>query len=257
MDLSDVSYIIPYRYLDNYRRNNLLFVIDYIKKILPEIELFVLEQDKNRTLEDIPGVKYLFLKNEDLFNRSWAFNVAVKHTDKNLFVFADADIIIKKDDLAQAVSFSNSYLAVKPFNIRLHVSNEKTNELYETKNWGVTEKDIIGKAENDPFCAGIVLMTRQCFNEISGWEEKCYGWGAEDDIEDIKIKKFINHKRLYNICWHLYHPRSDKNDFINHYNYQNNVNLFGEYARMRQDELLKIIKETKLTIGNINKYDKG
>ena len=66
-------------------------------KCFPEITVIVVEQDVESKLDIklLPNCKSIFIYNPNLFNRSWAFNVAAMNSDKELLVFSDSRKIMK------------------------------------------------------------------------------------------------------------------------------------------------------------------
>ena len=57
-------------------------------------DIFVIEQDREPYDQLIKeNIDYKFVSNSGLFNKGWAFNVAVKmHPDYQYYCFADADV---------------------------------------------------------------------------------------------------------------------------------------------------------------------
>jgi hypothetical protein len=79
---------------------------------------------------------------------------------------------------------------------------------------------------------------------MKGFDEDCAGWGHEDDIFDVKIKK-LGYKIQYNRdnhCYHLFHPITDKSYYTHK---EENRLLHLEYLKMTAVQLKEKILLTK------------
>ena len=155
--LKDVSYIIGYRQASQDRKLGLQFVLNWLYKYLPEMEILLLEQDATRKIDVIlpPNCKYHFTYNPGLYNRCWAFNVGVKLTDKKIVAFADSDLFLREDYIT-TFEACNRFQAVTPNNKTLYnvVKADAESLTYE-----VSEKRKLWT-----FAGGLMVMQGELFN---------------------------------------------------------------------------------------------
>ena len=222
MNEKDISVIIPYRYLDDYRKNNLFCVINYMIEQFPEIDILVLEQDKAPTLQDNNKFFNMFIYNNGLFNRSWALNVGMKVCKNNYCLLLDGDLLMKKENLLECFNQIENFDSVVPYNERV-ILTEKQTKLYYDKIDYFDKVEFEIKGGEPAISSGMWLVDKKKVQEIGGFCEKFQGYGGEDNEMGIRAIKFLQTKRMPFSTYHLYHPRDNKNDYINHNHYTRNV----------------------------------
>jgi len=251
----DICCIIPYREADGYRKNNLFCVIDMLNNYFPEMKILVIEQDKEPTLESNNKFISEFIFNDKLFNKSWALNIGINLCDKKYCMLYDSDLLMRKEDLKQAFVLIDKYEVVKPFLYLYYLGENQSKKLYKDKEYKFENLEIESKTNRaGPISGGIIIFNKIALEKIGGWLENFEGFGGEDDGLDVKIRRFLSYKVLPLSCFHLYHSRCEANDYINHSNYQNNIDLFYKIHAMNNQELISMIEIQKKTNGNINKY---
>jgi hypothetical protein len=255
--ISNVSYIILYKEEFIERKNNLIMLLEMLENYFGDsLEIQIIEQDTTSKLTlpfNRPNIKHTFIYNNKPFNRSWAFNVGVKKTDKDILAFADTDIVMKKEELIHAI-YNCIYLfdAVNPFKngmidiIDLNVVNLfKISKKVDDNIVGVNQREL------NP-SSGLLFMKRCLFMSIGGWDEGFEGWGAEDNAFSHKLKlknKFIT--QLDYSCFHLPHPRHGPHD---NPKYRDNCNLLNSIMSMSGIQFEEYIKNQIKVIGNEFKY---
>ena len=250
---NEVCYVIQHRdnSVDKDRTKNLIQVIKYVKSISEDIEIMVLEQTLQETseLKDLfqkINVKYIHLKNGGLFNRAWGFNCSISLTERSKFVFADNDMLLNKDDFNKGIELLESYDIVRPYNgFSNDLSPYQTIDYVFNKTIGIGTLRFINN-----FSGGIVMLTRQGFAKLGGFDERFEGWGGEDDEMHLHIEK-LSKSGTVNVCsfgipvTHLYHSRT-VNDGNTQPNYNKNVSYITDGKR-----------NEGITIGNVGRYDKN
>ena len=102
LKLVNKSIIISYKKDSENREKNLkrlLYWLSYAQDTLTEIIL--VEQGVESTvdwLDEIKGkeyIKYIFIKNDGIFNLGWGYNVGVKESTTNTLIFNSVDVIVK------------------------------------------------------------------------------------------------------------------------------------------------------------------
>ena len=252
-----LSYIIGHRGASKARIKNLYIVIKFLQKHFPGIEIIVVEQDSVPSNIPLPNnVKHLFLFNPELFNRAWGFNVAAKHARHNVMAFGDNDLVVPPEALLSAYQQCLTIGTATPYNSKglIDLTPEATKKLSLSC---TIPKILDGKYR--PSCnyaGGVLLMTKQAFELVGGWEERMEGWGGEDSHMFTKIKKLnigtYEPKEYPGI--HLHHERNGGKPQLQNPNYSNNSALYKKIKTMSPADIIAEINSRKGIIGNSNLY---
>lgn len=246
--VDDISYIICYRESSAERRQALQFVLKRLRASFPSIELLIVEQDAEQKLEldDGLNVRHLFIYNSGLFNRSWAFNCAAKHTEKGILVFADVDIFLEKDGYLKCFEATEHFEAITPNKVEISnvAISDNTDDAVQ----------LINKRELYSFAGGMLVVTRDAFDKIGGWDERFEGWGGEDDAMSHVIYTHLRSTTLHIPFFHIDHPR----EFVNGNNqpqYAKNKALVEEILTRNGPAFHRYLDQLKSTeSGDIEKY---
>ena len=234
--------IIPYRHNEQ-RFNNLNRIIKWISQL--DVELIIVEQDYKKHLNKLDNINYYFTKSDLPFNRSWALNVGLLNSTNNKIMFTDCDLIMKHDELIHSLSMLDNHDMISPYKSVIDLNNIESE--YNSEDIFLIEREGRGGLN---ICGGITLFNKESILKIGGYDENFIGWGGEDDLQTIKVERFLNWKEMNYKCYHLYHDKSkiDKNFYL-----KNLIHLFKIKSYSNED-LLKYINFEKKSIGNINKY---
>lgn len=250
-----ISYIFTYRQIEEDRFHNLLKVLAWLDQF--DFEVIIVEQDETPKLDVSKlgdhkyAIKHIFVKNSGLFNRSWGFNVGVKHSTGDTLFFADSDMIVSSNVIQQTIDVLKSYDVVSPFNTLIDLTPELTQSL-TVNNFDYVKDYGIAHRGGMNMCSGIVAFTRAGIEKVKGWDERFEGWGGEDDIQFMKSKQMLKCAVLENKCFHLFHTRSQLNGTNQHQNYRNNLGMFYHY-NSNQHLLIQEMNNIK-DYGNEYKY---
>ena len=248
-----VSYIITYRQIEDDRYKNLLLVLEWLKQF--SFEVIIVEQDSESKLklEDYPyTIKHIFVENSSLFNRSWGFNVGIKHAAGDILFFADSDMIVSKDVIDQTIeTIMNGVGVVSPFTTLIDLSQEQTVNINIT-NFDYDKDYEAPHRGGIDLCSGIVAFTKTAIDTVYGWDERFEGWGGEDNVQFMKCRQLLRCALLDYKCYHLYHTRSELNGSNQHPKYRNNLGMFYHYNANQELILndMKLLGER----GNEHKY---
>ena len=246
MKPQDVTYIICYRDASEERRIALIFTLNWLWNCFPDLEVVIVEQDVESKLnfELPPNCKKTFVYNDSLFNRSWAFNVVARNSKKELLVFSDSDIFLKKEDYEKCFNTCEKFDMCKPnlaliYNVQITSHNQL---IYE----------ILNERKLYTIAGGLIFMRREAFLRVGGWDERFEGWGGED----AALSKLIINKMKFSILnldtFHIDHDRSQaKKDETFLYNW-NLAQEIGTYAGSAIDHYITRLQSSGL--GNPNKY---
>lgn len=255
--MKEFSYIISYRHSEE-RFQNIQIVLNWISKLAKEV--IIVESDTKSHLSkllDKYEFKHIFLENNYPFNKSWCFNVGWKSSKFDSVVFGDADLIMDIAQFEQALNELDEHDSINPYRSVVDLTKTETNIYKTSKNFNFLESIARpGRGETDhqkvPFCGGIIMFKKQCLENISGWDENFFGWGAEDDAQSQKL--FILNKKikqLENRCYHLYHERQIPNQEL----YFRNLSIYNNLIRLDKKHMENYLNETKMKIGDINKLN--
>jgi hypothetical protein len=106
------TYVIGYKH-SNDRINNLRHVLDWINGF-QGVDVILVEQDKHSKISHLNLKCHIFLKTKQPYNRSWAFNVAMKNA-KSGIVFGDSDIIMDPTQFIESLRSLENFDMVSPY----------------------------------------------------------------------------------------------------------------------------------------------
>lgn len=250
MKYHSFTYIIGYRHKPD-RIHLLKRVLDWINGF-NGVEVILVEQDKHSKIKHLNlKCKHIFIKNENDYNRSWAFNVGAKFSTSDLIVFGDSDLIMDPNLLIDGLKETEKYDVVSPYNVVVDLEPSENNLPFEK----LLKISRPGRGETDNqkinLTGGIVIFKKDSIFKIGGWSELFEGWGGEDDFQTIKVKKLLTWKEMSGKCYHLYHNKQE----VNPYKYQRTLQILNQLASLSDTDLQKHIMSTYQTLGLKNKYD--
>jgi len=255
---------------DTYRISNLKALLRYYSTICGNI--VIIEQDKQSTIGELIGelsikgcnIHNIFVYNDGLFNKSWAFNVGVDYCRKNnlpkVYMFCDVDIFVNRNAIQKSVAMLNdnsNLVAINPYSKIWHLDKYNSEQFVKDFDFRVTERTSpVESAGNIVYAGGCVFITDQCLLEINGWDEEYRGWGAEDNaMGTIIIRKFGTRRALEvndGIALHLYHGTNGVSKMA-HDNYTTNKNRFHAMLKMSVHQFVDGRRNEP--IADINKYN--
>ena len=225
------TYIIPFRF-SNDRVIPLRRVMDWISGF-QGIEIIIVEQDKHSKIDNLNFKgNHIFLESEAPFNKSWAYNVAIKRANSNIIVFADSDFLMNPNELIESLKTLEHYDCVLPTNsvtkLSPHESNMDFGQIFQI------QKPQTKMSMTD----GVSIFKKEAIQRIGGWNEDFLGLGFSNKFQDMKIRKFLNFKQLEYVGYHLHHSNQTfdmslmqrNQQILDHYNspqgdLQNHVNV--------------------------------
>lgn len=244
------TYVIGYKHSAD-RLNNLRRVLDWINGF-EGVDVILVEQDKHSKISHLNlKCRHIFLKTKQPYNRSWAFNVAMKNALSDIIVFGDSDIIMDPNQFIEGLRSLENYDMVSPYksvlDLQPNESHLPVNELVKINRAGRGEND---NQKINP-CGGIVMYRADAIHKIGGWCEHFIGWGGEDDFEFIKSSTFLTWTELPHKCYHLYHNRTAPEPT----GYQKTLNLLNQLKSLSKEDLVKHINGSLGKIGRRNLND--
>ena len=245
-----VTYVIGYRHRMD-RIINLRKVLEWLASF-NNVDVIIVEQDKYSKISHLNlRATHVFIKSDKPYNRSWAFNVALKRNKNPVIIFGDCDIVMDPQELVNSINELNNFDVVSPYSSVLDLTPEETNYPFNM----LPQIQRAGRGENDNqkinLCGGTVIFKAESIVKIGGWNEDFIGWGGEDDFQTIKVKKLgLTYKEMPYRCYHFWHNR-DEADMSN---YQRTMNLLQQMSTLDASKLQMHVNATVGKIGTLNKY---
>lgn len=147
---------------------------------------------------DVPGV----------FNRGAAINEAVRQAgDVDVLLIVDGDVVAEPEQVQAAVDraaeTSRLTFAFTRYKALERTMTDKVLAGYS----GSWERG--GRFTMDNHQSSIIAITRETYEDLDGFDERCEGWG-QDDLIFAQCAR-IRHggcERIAGTVWHLWHPVS-------------------------------------------------
>ncbi len=217
---NNISVLIPYKAVNEYREKNFEWIKRRYETIMPNAEICIGNY------------------NGEPFCKSIAVNNAAKNATRDIFIIADADIAFNIDQIKNAIELLNFYPWVIPYNSIFYLDAEKTNELCN-RNPSLTldEADFqryisFGGKNGYQYIGGINIVPRKYFEKVGGFDERFKGWGGEDEAFQRALDALCGqYFRLDGTMWHLYHPLQSKENRVD------NKKLFKEFYGIKKNIL--------------------
>lgn len=244
------TFIIGYRHKID-RLNNLRRTLDWINSFTGA-EIILVEQDKHSKIDHLNlKCKHIFMKSTMPYNRSWAFNVGLKHSNSNIIVCGDSDLVMNPNDFIKGLQALTEYEMVSPYHSVVDLTPQESGMPLEQ----LVQIDRVGRGETDNqkinISGGIAIFRKDALMKIGGWNEDFIGWGGEDDYQTVKVKHFLKWVELKSRCYHLYHERVAPDSRF----YQRTLQLLEKSSKMSKEELERVTNASIPKIGMKNKYE--
>ncbi|MGG1397559.1 galactosyltransferase-related protein [Bacillus salipaludis] len=230
--LENVSIIIPFQTDNGPREAAFQWIKKYYSVVMPEAEVVIGKINGNQ------------------MNRAKAINLAAKKATRDIFVIADADLVISPESIVESIKLLDKAAWVVPFTKLYDVPYELTEKLLNTNpTWPLKiSKEKCKKASwiYEGFAGKVNIISRKNFEAAGGFDERFIGWGGEDDAFSCAVNTICGHFVRYSAAiFHLWHPRASYNT---NPNAKFNMNLVSRYrgANGNKEKMMEIISEGKI-----------
>lgn len=141
------------------------------------------------------------------WNASQARNNAAKPANARALIFADSDVMVRRETIEEAVSLCFVTPWVVPHENVYRMSETSTTMLMECDG----ELPDPGQTIRQPYKGieggGLMVITPGQYRTVGGYDEDFEGWGSEDEAFGLAARTLIGKPhRMASPLWHLYHP---------------------------------------------------
>lgn len=134
--------------------------------------------------------------------RAHALNAASKTAGKwDIAIVADTDEIHEPGSLRRAIMWvQETGGAVRPHLERFNLNRQQTLQL-ATRGLSSLPKTGLQTWRG----GGTIVITRQSWNTVGGYDESYIGWGHEDTAMNLELLRHAHLDRIPGRIWHLWH----------------------------------------------------
>lgn len=182
-----VSVLVPYRYSSLHKQKLFDFVMSRIYCTL----------GWNIVVGDAPGE----------FSRGGSINRAAELSDADVFVLCDADTIANPEYLQAAVDIAPASGWVLPYTMYYNLDEIETEHIVTSPSTIRLLPPKHSIHALDYVVSGILVLSREAFEAVGGYDERFIDWGFEDDAFASSLKSLVGPTvRIEGFVSHLWHP---------------------------------------------------
>jgi hypothetical protein len=261
----DTFICVFHRDIDADRFLNLQTVLQYYHTNFPDLEIFLVEEDRESVLGKqgiVPTwVNYIFAYNPGPFNQAWALNIAMKMSGRPIGASVCNDAIIRPETFNQAQEAirQNHYTCYIPYFEFYNLNPNMSEAFRRTMQFNFRDSDLYKRYGPNPpeKAGGIIFFDRAALLNIGGFNENFRGYGAEDDFLSFTSKILGTYGSCLNPelnLYHLYHVARPNHCWGNE-DYFKNFELYKELRTYDIDKLRAYLNKMRdSNQGDINKY---
>lgn len=145
----------------------------------------------------------------DEWSRAEAVNAAAKAAgDWDVALIADCDTIPDRSSVERGVWWLGAagIGAVRPHMCRIMLSDQGTLKFAQRGPAGLDDKRDYERFHQG---GGLLLVTREAFDGVGGYDETFRGWGYEDTNFNLRVMRAYGWDRIPGNAWHLWHGREE------------------------------------------------
>jgi len=246
-----LTYVIGYRHRMD-RLMNLKKTMEWVSAF-SNMDIILVEQDTESKVSHLalPG-RHIFARNAGPYNRSWAFNIALKYNQNPMIAFGDSDIIMEPGEFASSVNQLTENDVVSPYSSILDLTQEESN--FSFQNLLSIKRAGRGETDNQRInlCGGIVLFRTEAAMRVGGWAENYFvGWGGEDDFQTFKVEKLgLKTRVMPHRAYHFHHSKQE----IDQVAYHRMLAQLQQLVQLDDAKLQSHINASLPKMGMLNKY---
>ena len=216
-----IGIVIPTYKLCDHRLDNLAFILRHMTSDeIPNI--YVVEQlsqddSVRRVLESFPQVRYINKSIDgDTFNKSKLINHSVNELQFKYIWIYDVDVFLDIGFVLR--NMPEQVDVVRPFEKIIMLNEHESDKLKRTDLIYLDKRNFDGYNSFGKFS---LILNRDIFEKVGGYDETFQGWGFQDLDLTHRIPKGCYRGYMTNTGFHMWHPRpstefyeTNKNSFI-------------------------------------------
>lgn len=236
-----VSFIIALQIDSEDRIKNLSICLNNIKTNFNNCEIVVVELDKESKVNLTEyGVNHIFVRYDDFFSKTMAFNIGVKNASHDIICLYDCDVILNGNTIVSCIKHLNEGMDIMyPYNGMFYdVPKKYHNIIDKEKNLSCVDISECRQL-SDRSVGGAVFIKKLVFIEGGGANENIkIGYEDNEIYERFRI---LGYKigRMNNPIFHLEHIRLDTSFDYNPYKNQ----FEKEFIRICNMDKTNLLKE--------------
>lgn len=192
----ELSVLIPWRSAEPERDVIFNWVCARYASLLPRVEVVVSDSQ------------------DEQFNRGQARNMAFEKSSGDILLIADADTIFEEKQIVAGVKrVLDGAPWVLPYGWYYNLNESVTSDLLNKDpsiefDHEIFDGDLEWYDHKVVSWAGLIIMRREAYKAIRGYDECFNGWGYEDNAFRLCADTLLGpHERLPEFsCYHLWHP---------------------------------------------------
>lgn len=205
------SVILPIFNLVGYRKRNFDFILNRCLASSVD-EIIIVEQVNKKSSLELPEdtrINHVLVDTQlNYVHKTLLCNVGASVSKGDYLIFNDADIYINLNSVIEKIDPEND-IVIKPFIYFAKFDNESTEDFINKKTVTVKNCSVI-----HDFAAGCLIIKRENFLIMRGYDERYMGWGFEDKEFATRVNKLYDIKVLDFKGVHLYHEISTSYDIL-------------------------------------------
>lgn len=240
--LAHAVVIVPFRVGDAGRLQAARHVIPKIRET--GFRVLVVEQARQRTQLPVDERDHLLVEDEGPFRRARLLNLGARAVpEADALFFHESDMMVPVETLVGCLDELSRHDAVSPYDGFVRLTEEETGaHLSSGRLPSHDDARIVGRGERWTIAGGVLAMTRSCHEAVGGWDENLVGWGGDDDVQGMKLRKLgMRCLELPRVAHHLYHGRAEWGD-EDRERHARNVGTVDRVAEMDRDGLLAYVR---------------
>lgn len=254
------DFIIAHHNENKYRERNLNEIIKYYLEIIPEDSNIIIVEQNTESAIEFNDNRIIHVKEKystEYFWKSKLLNKGVSISDKEAFCVVDSDAVITKEAVDHI-----STLDSETFNMLFPYTKVKMMNEGETRVW-IRSRKIPSRIDKSYqkfsmcYTGFFMVMSKNNYELIGGFDEEYIGWGGEDDAMVIKTNRLANVSEMpfESLVMHLYHPRKDNSEYLKTTRFKTNE-IYTYALKIMPMSVLKNYCQGAITLADYKKMRK-
>ena len=189
------SIIISYNNNNEYKKNNLKKLLNYLSWLLSlETEIVLVEQGEESKIDWLKEIKnheyinHIFVKNSNIFNKGWGYNIGVKESKSDIVIFHEIDIYMPLRCYNFSFTSLEKFDIIKPYKF-IHELNNEQSDIFLNNGYNFNIALYSKPNEINNISSGIFIMKKDKYLSINGFDESALNEDHVNSLFNMKIQK--------------------------------------------------------------------